>query len=151
MGSDPSDAIARANQRPEDVAAQIDAAYACDRLGDEAAAVRFYDAAWRLRLPADADHIGFMLGYGSTLKNVGRLSESVSILRQAIALEPSHRGLRLFLALTLERMGRSREALAEAIAVALTFTAAAPDIGQYSRALSEYVALLIQSQPEEES
>src|SRR6185369_15876409 len=69
--------------RPRDVAAQVTAAYACDHDGQSAEAVGFYDAAWRLGVPS-ALRSEFLIAYGSTLKNVGRLTESETILRQAM-------------------------------------------------------------------
>lgn len=144
MSLDDPGILRRADERPDDASAQIAAAYACDRAGDEARAATYYDAAWRLGLPSDIDRVGFMLGYGSTLKNVGRLEESEAVLRQALTLAPDHRALRLFLALTLEKKGRSAEALAEAIDVVLTQTPHTPDIQRFARALSEYVADLRQ-------
>jgi tetratricopeptide (TPR) repeat protein len=118
----------------------IEAAYACDRVGDEAEAAVHYEAAWRLGLPADVDRAGFLLGFGSTLKNVGRLDESEAILRQAIASAPDNLALELFLALTLEQRGKTAEALARAIEVCLVMTTRpAPEVARYARALAEYV------------
>ena len=101
-------ACARARETPRDVAAQIAAAYACDRDGLEADAVEFYDAAFAL-----GEHDGeFLVGYGSTLKNVGRLDESLAILARAEAVPSVARAARAFRALTLHRAGRSDAAVA---------------------------------------
>lgn len=40
-----------AQQRPTDLSAQIAAAYACDRAGDEHQALRFDEIAWALSIP----------------------------------------------------------------------------------------------------
>jgi len=130
-----------------DVDALIAAAYARDREGDEAGAVAFYDAAWQAGVattgsPAGHDLAGFMLGYGSTLKNVGRVDESRAILAEARRRFPEDRALRLFAALSDDAAGRHGEALAEAIEVALSLAAHAPDVARYARALGEYAALL---------
>lgn len=138
------DLIAAAERAPDDVDAQVRAAYACDRNGDEARAVTFYDAAWRLGVTG-TERSGFLLGYGSTLKNVGRLDESETILRLAIAEAPDDRALRLFLALTLHAAARHDEALASALEVGLMLAPAAPDIARFERALSEYRDILLAS------
>lgn len=132
--------VARAEAASGDARAQVEAAYACDREGDEERAVGFYEAAWRLGLPAEVEEAGFLLGYGSTLKNVGRLGESEAVLRRAIAGAGGGLASRLFLALTLERQGRSGEALAEAIEVCLAHPS--EDVARYRRALEAYAAEL---------
>jgi tetratricopeptide (TPR) repeat protein len=98
----------RARESPDDMAAQITAAYACDRDGLEAEAIVFYDAAHAL----GANGPEFLIGYGSTLKNIGRLDESLAILARA-EREPSvASAARAFRALTLHRAGKSDAAIA---------------------------------------
>ena len=41
-----------------------------------------------------------MLGFGSTLRNVGELEESEKVLREAVTRYPDDAALRVFLALT---------------------------------------------------
>lgn len=135
--------IATAEQNPADVAAQIEAAYACDRHGDEHRAATFYEAAWRLGVNAPQfDRAGFLLGFGSTLKNVGRIDESEAILRTAIREFPADRALPVFLALTLHAGHRHHEALATAIETIVALSPVAPDIQRFARALAEYAAEL---------
>jgi len=131
----------RARLHPEDVAAQRDAAYACDGEGDEAAAARFYDRAWALGGPA-TDRTGFLLGYGSTLKNVGRLAESEALLRQALREAPGHRALPAFLALTLHAQGRHDEAVATLVEALVALAGHDAELAAYGRALASYAELL---------
>jgi hypothetical protein len=114
-------------------------AYALDREGREAEAVVHYDAAWRMGgPPAGEDRAGFLLGYGSTLRNVKRLDESLAILDAAIAELPDDQALRCFRALTLHSLGRHAEALAAMMEVAVALRDASPSITRYSRALRSY-------------
>lgn len=131
----------RARLHPEDVDAQRDAAYACDGDGDEVAAVGFYDRAWALGGPA-LDRVGFLLGYGSTLKNVGRLAESEAILRQALREAPGHRALPAFLALTLHAQGRHGEAVATLVEALVALSGHDEELAAYARALDSYAELL---------
>ena len=83
------DALADAARNPDDVEARIRAAYALDGAGHESAAVTHYDAAWALGVPADRRQ-RFVVGYGSTLRNVGRLEQSVALLAEASAADPDY-------------------------------------------------------------
>jgi catechol 2,3-dioxygenase-like lactoylglutathione lyase family enzyme len=131
------EAVARARERPDDVALQIAAAYACDRAGDESGAVEFYDAAWRLGVPP-ADEAEFVVGYGSTLRNVGRTDDALAVLGAFIDAHPDNLAARCFRALALHSAQRPARALAELIDVALELHAASPSLTRYRRALSEY-------------
>jgi tetratricopeptide (TPR) repeat protein len=137
----------RADRTPRDVAAQVAAAYACDREGHEADAVVYYDRAWRLGGPADG-RAGFLIGYGSTLKNVGRLAESEAVLRQAIAEGANADAARAFLALTLYQAGRSHEAVAGLLELLIEAPAAGSGLERFRRALQEYAALLREGRAE---
>ena len=133
-------AVEFARQRPADVRAQIAAAYALDRVGDEHGALRFYTRAWRLGVPDDARR-AFLVGYGSTLRNTGRVAESVRVLRQAVEAYPESHALTAFLALSLHTAGRYREAFARLMGSALD--AARPDgFDGFERALRAYQAEL---------
>src|SRR6185503_16860173 len=82
----------------DDVRALLDAAYAHDRAGDERGAIKFYDAAYRAGVP-DGERRKFLVGYGSTLRNVGRADDAVAILAQAVADDPAYPAFAAFLAL----------------------------------------------------
>jgi tetratricopeptide (TPR) repeat protein len=101
----------RADDNPSDVAAQIAAAYACDSSDLETEAVVYYDRVWSLGVPADERH-DFLIGYGSTLRNVGRLEDSIEVLNTAVGEHEEDLSARSFLALALHSAGRSDEAVA---------------------------------------
>lgn len=127
--------MATADSNPTDVGAQVAAAYANDRHGDEETAVRYYDAAWAIGVPADV-RCRFLVGYGSTLRNVGRLDESIAIHRSAISEYPGFPAHHAFLALTLHAAGEHDAAIAEALTAVVD--AGASNLDGYDRALGEY-------------
>ena len=116
--------------------AQIEAAYAHDRADLERDAIRYYDAAHALGVPS-SERRAFLVGYGSTLRNVGRADDAVAILGQAIADDPDYPPFHAFLSLALFSAGHPRAALAAMLGVALD--AARPDaFDRYARALTDY-------------
>lgn len=129
------DAVAAAAAHPDDAGAQAAAAYACDRLGREAEALRYYQRAFDLGGPAD-DRAGFLLGFGSTLRNVGRVDDAVAVLAEAALAHPDHAALRAFLALALGSAGHHALALATMLDAGLASSPAA--FAPYRRALGEY-------------
>jgi tetratricopeptide (TPR) repeat protein len=131
----------KARARPLDARAQIDAAYACDRDGAEEEAVVFYDAAWKLGVPPE-QRAEFLIGYGSTLKNVGRFDESLRILGQAITDGSFPNAARAFLALTLHASGRSSEAVAELSSLLLEVGEQDAGLTRYRKSLSRYAGKL---------
>jgi len=130
-----------ADRAPGDVFAQIAAAYACDREGAEHDAARYYDRAWRLGVPA-AERRRFLVGYGSTLRNVGRADEAVVILGDAATDDPDYPATRAFLALALMSAGHPREAVATMLGVLLD-VAPAGALDGYERALGDYYGELL--------
>lgn len=129
--------IAAARAQPGDAAAQIAAAYACDSAGEEEQAIEFYDAAWRLGVPEPA-RPDFIVGYGSTLRNVGRTGESLAVLAEFLAQHPDDHAVRCFYGLALHSAGRDAAALAELLDVALSLRDASPRLTRYQRALAAY-------------
>lgn len=127
--------VAAAAARPDDVHAQAAAAYACDRLGREVEALRYYQRAFELGGPAD-DRAGFLLGFGSTLRNVGRVDDAVAVLAEAVLAHPDHAALRAFLALALGSAGHHALALATMLDAGLATSPSA--FAPYRRALGEY-------------
>lgn len=106
-----------------------------DSAGREAEAVIEYRAAFEAGVDEE-DMLGALLGFGSTLRNVGELEESGRVLRQAVTRFPDHAALRVFLALTRwsgdDKEGAFRE-LVEAL-----FRADAPGMARYQRAIRGY-------------
>ena len=111
-------------------------AYEHDREGREREAVKFYDQAWKAGVP-EPQRKRFIVGYGSTLRNVGRAEEAVAILGEAVAAYPDYPALVAFLALALADAGHPKAALATMLGCALD--AAKPGaFDGYDRALGEY-------------
>jgi tetratricopeptide (TPR) repeat protein len=132
------DAICReADAQTDDVEAQMAAAGACDNGGEERRAVVYYDRAARLGVPPGRRR-EFLVGYGSTLKNVGRVDESLAVLRALGREYPDDRAIASFVALSLHAAGRPDEAIAALLDVALSFSDVAPELTRYRRALTYY-------------
>ncbi len=123
-------------EQPDDAAVQLEAAFAHDRAGLERDAIRYYEAAHRLGVPA-VQRRAFTIGFGSTLRNVGRADEAVAVLAEAIATDPEYPAYAAFLALALADAGHPRAALAAMLGCALDAARAGVFDG-YDRALSEY-------------
>lgn len=134
-------AITAAKKRPNDVRVQIEAAYACDRAGNEREAIVYYERAWSLGVP-EQEREDFLVGFGSTLRNVGREDEAVVRLGEAVAAYPENAALRAFLALALHSAGHPRLAMATMLETALAASRPGAFRG-YERALSSYQAELI--------
>lgn len=144
------DALAAAT--PDDVELRIEAAYANDRADNEAEAIRHYDAAWALGVPAPARR-EFLVGYGSTLRNVGRADDAVAILGQAVAEFPDYAPLKAFLGLALFAAGHGHAAMATMLDLLLDLDgpdgpdrpgASARCLDGYHTALDHYRAELLE-------
>ena len=130
-----------AQDEPANVTAQIAAAGACDNEGLESEAVVFYDAAWKLGVPS-GQRSDFVIGYGSTLRNVGRFEESERVLRQALSEGIHPRAARAFLALTLHAAGHFSQALAELLDLLLEPAGSDAALERYAPSLTYYAGEL---------
>lgn len=128
--------------RPFDVLAQIEAAYGHDRNNLEREAIRHYDEAHRLGVPEPLRR-RFLVGYGSTLRNVGRLDDAVAVLAQAVADDPNYPAFDAFLSLALLSAGHPKAALAAMLGVVLD-VAKPGSFDGYERALGEYHKVLLE-------
>jgi tetratricopeptide (TPR) repeat protein len=102
----------RALTYPNDVRAQIAAAYASQEAGQLEASIRYFEAAWTLGLPIDGRY-QFYFAFGSALRDSNLLEESELVLRQAIQEFPDDKGLPVYLAMTLDKAGKSHDAVGE--------------------------------------
>jgi tetratricopeptide (TPR) repeat protein len=134
-----NDLRARALAAQDDLDLQLKTAYACDRFGTEEDAVVHYDLVWGMRsnIPF-RDRAGFFVGYGSTLRNVGRFAESLEILGSAVNEFPNDRSLQAFLALSQLDSGKPAAAVAPLLDALISMADRAPDIAAYCRALGHY-------------
>jgi tetratricopeptide (TPR) repeat protein len=125
-------------QHPADARALAEYAGALDFADREAEAAPVYEKAFAAGLAGDDLRRG-MIQYGSTLRNLGRYDEAVSALLEAERKFPGHDAATLFLALALASAGRSGEAVARLIVLALE-RIADDDIAVYQRVLRQYAA-----------
>jgi hypothetical protein len=125
----------------DDVLAQIEAAYGNDRAGDEHTAITHYDAAYRLGVPAELRR-RFLVGFGSTLRNVRRVDDAIAVLARAVEDDPHYPAYAAFLALALADAGHAKAALAAMLGCALDASRPGAFDG-YERALGEYHAELL--------
>ena len=110
-------------------------AYALDREGREHDAVRFYERAWQQGIPDD-ERRHFIVGFGSTLRNVGRADEAVALLADAVNDDPLYAPYSAFLGLALLSAGNAPAAVATMLGIVFDH---APDaLDKYGRALNEY-------------
>jgi tetratricopeptide (TPR) repeat protein len=111
---------------------ELEQAFAYDREGFEAEAIPHYERAIAAGLSGE-DLEKALLGLGSSLRNVDRFEESVSVLEDACRRFPDHQALPVFLSFSLWSAGRRGEALA----------LLARRLGEgsgYERAIREYAA-----------
>lgn len=108
-----------------------------DSMGYEAEAGEEYERALELGLD-DARHAQLAVQYGSTLRNLGRLDEAISVLRSAPVHESTGSAPRVVLALALHSAGRKDEALRVAIEAQID------SLPRYQRSMRAYAAELTQ-------
>jgi len=128
-------ARALAKRHPERVDVRMEAAYACESVGEEAAAIEHYDAAWALGIPAD-EGAAFSASYGATLSAVGRLDEAIAILGEALQRYPEYAPLKAFLAVALHSHGHPTAAMATLLQLILEM-ARDEDLDGFDSALAQ--------------
>lgn len=128
-----------ARENPNDVSAQIEGAYASDSVGTEEDAIGYYDRAWELGVPAEIEK-NFLVGYGSTLRNVGRTRESINLFDLAVERHPEFAPLFVFRALSLHADGQNDLAMSSACNAVLL--AATGGIDRYQRSITFYAGEL---------
>ncbi|WP_333474054.1 tetratricopeptide repeat protein [Herbiconiux gentiana] len=113
---------------------------AYDTAGDEATAAALYEHAMSLGLAGDLRRRCF-LQYGSTLRNLGRIEESLATFDRARAEFPDSVALRVFESLTLHAAGRPDAALAELLEVVADHVDS-PELDRYKPAIRGNAAYL---------
>lgn len=126
-----------ADQNPDDVVAQLRAAYGYDKHGDEAQALYYYEAALPLNIPK-TEQKKFLISYGSTLSNNNRLDEAISHLKNASQIHPESSEVWVFLSIALRKAERLDEAYL-ALLRAIVLEAGEAGLGGFVRAVSEYL------------
>lgn len=118
---------------------------AYDTDGQEAEARRWYEEALRLGIAGD-DLRRCLCQYGSTLRWLGELDESLAVLQRARREFPDSDSVRVFLALTLNDAGRHDEAAGELLRV-ITKHGDVTDLGRYATGLGGLAEWLIDGRP----
>jgi tetratricopeptide (TPR) repeat protein len=106
---------------------------AYDTAGDEEQAVGYYERAIAAGLDGDLAR-RCALQYGSTLRNLGRLDESLAVFARARAEQPDSPSLAAFEALTLHAAGRMDAAVAALLDVVADHVVS-EDLERYKPAL----------------
>jgi len=134
-------------RRPDHPVLVLEVAGAYDTAGREDEAAVRYERALELGLAGD-DLRRCLCQYGSTLRWLGRLDESVAVLERARTEFPDSDAVRVFLALTLAEAGRSDAATAQLLTV-ITDHADATDLGRYAVGLAGLARWLEAGRPQD--
>ena len=129
-----------AEEHPNDPRAHFEFGSVFDAAGHESEAIPPYRRALELGLQGDYVPRA-LLQLGSSLRNVGEYEEAVRTLSEGRERFPEYAPMRFFLALALHDAGRHREALTEALELALS----KPDpveMEEYAPAMRRYVEAL---------
>lgn len=127
-------------QDPTDPARQFELANAYDGAGREAEAIPLYESAIQAGVAGDRERRA-RVQLGSSLRNVGRADEAVSVLDEVVRRYPGSPSAECFLALALADAGRPREAVARLVDL-VARTATDDDTVDYRAALQRYARSL---------
>ncbi|WP_456844444.1 tetratricopeptide repeat protein [Cellulomonas sp. P5_C6] len=125
----------------------FEVAGAYDTAGREDDAVAMYERALGLGLDGDVLR-RCLCQYGSTLRWLGRLDESIAVLEGARAQFPMSESVRVFLALSLADSGRTDSAVSQLLTV-ITDHADVTDLGRYAQGLGGLATWLADGRPGE--
>ncbi len=123
-------------EEPDHPVANYQAAWTCDSMGKEGDAVPFYERAIAKGLSGE-DLRGSFLGLGSTLRCLGKYTESLEVFERGVLHFPTDRALKIFKALTLYNLGQYAESF-ETLLLQLIETTSDPDLQRYAKALRFY-------------
>ncbi|GII54981.1 hypothetical protein Pth03_33700 [Planotetraspora thailandica] len=131
-----------AAELPGSAAAVFERAAALDSTGHSDLAVPLYEEALGLGLTGERRRRA-VIQMASSLRNLGRVHESVALLKAEMEAGSDHLddAVRAFLALALADTGHEREA------VSLALGALAPHLPRYQRSLANYARLLVEPAP----
>jgi predicted Zn-dependent protease len=129
--------VALAAEFPADAEIAYQTAWAHDVLGLEVEAVPFYERALAGEGLSEDDKRGALLGYGSTLRGLGRYPQAVEAFRRGVAEFPDDNALRTFSAMALYNVGEHHEAMRTLLEV-LAATSSDAGIQRYRRAIEHY-------------
>lgn len=128
-------------EHPDHPVLVYEVAGAYDTAGEEERARVLYERALELGLAGDRLRM-CLCQYGSTLRWLGRLDDSIAVLERARREFPDSDAVRVFLALTFSQAERTDAAVAELLTV-VTAHAEVTDLGRYAtglRGLAQWLA-----------
>lgn len=134
-------AMTQAATYPSDVRLQLAAGFTAEAEGRDDLAVKYFDAAIDLGLPIDGKY-EFYFSYGIALRKVGRVEESEVLLRHAIEEFPADKGFPVILAITLDKAGRSREAVGELLELLMRQRDVLVDVAKQKPRILDYMTEL---------
>jgi tetratricopeptide (TPR) repeat protein len=126
--------LALSERHPGDPVIAYQTAWVHDALGLEAEAVPFYERALAGEGLSAGDRLGAFVGYGSTLRVLGRHDDALEAFRRGLAEFPGDQALRTFTAMALYNVGQAREA----VGTLLKVLAETEAVGGYRRAVLYY-------------
>ncbi|WP_040226307.1 tetratricopeptide repeat protein [Bhargavaea cecembensis] len=125
-----------AEQHPDDARINFQCAWSFDVLGQEAAAVPYYERAIAAGLP-DEDLKRALLGLGSTYRSLGDYEKSAAVFNRGAEVFPEDRALQVFRAMTLYNLGEHARAM-ELLLRNLADTTSDGGIRSYGQAIRFY-------------
>ncbi|MCL5116876.1 MAG: tetratricopeptide repeat protein [Firmicutes bacterium] len=121
---------------PENPRLLLEMATLLDNQGREGEAIPFYEGALAGEL--DRPHrVDAYVGLGSSLRVEGRIHDSEQLMQKAMEEYPHHMALKVFSALTLERMGNYGEAIQRLLDV-IVESGRDPSLDAYRPAIRYY-------------
>lgn len=139
-------------EHPHDARVLYEIGGAYDTAGEESTALGFYERAVAAGLHGDLRRRCY-LQHGSTLRNLGRVDDSLALFARARAEFPDSVALGAFEALSLHAAGRTSTALASVLLL-LAEHVDSEDLNRYKPAVrgnAEYLASLDETGPVESS
>ena len=97
-------------KEPNSAQLHFHAAWTCDGMGRERAAVPYYERALVLGLEGD-DLRGALLGLGSTYRTLGEYDKAIATCKTGLEFFPAAREFEVFLSIALYNVGQHNEAM----------------------------------------
>jgi tetratricopeptide (TPR) repeat protein len=110
--------LALLREHPHNAVVLYEVGGSYDTAGEEQIAVGYYERAMEAGLTGDVLR-RCLIQYGSTLRNLGRFSESIEVLQRARREYPESDSVRVFLALSQHAGGHADYAVAEFLELAV--------------------------------
>lgn len=136
-------------EHPDDAAVLYEVGGSYDTDGQEEVALDYYQRAIRAGLDGHWLRQCY-LQYGSTLRNLGRFDDSLTVFDEGLALFPESESLGIFRALTLHAAGRPSAALGTVLTV-IADRFSTPEVQRYEAALRGNAEYLISLDAEDSS